>query len=361
MKRFAVILLLLACAVLPSCRKTGLGDSDDGKILFRIAGDWRDGTKGRDELDSLNLNHFITFATIHQNPTFGNGDRIGNYFFGRPARSQGNGEFCLDTVAYWPASGYGYLSFFAYTPAAQVRIDANQQDSLVIRFEQYSTVTSQVDFCVAEPVLGRSAPPFNPVPLNFRHTLTNIEFAAKYVDPSNILDSLGYSVRLDSIRVSNVVGTRDIVIKPDSTFFHWKDNISSHSKVDYLITRVGSQLSQNLLDTVLTVSTLADGRMYLLPQKLDENASVKVTFSLGTQVYQRGVTRFYTVATFTEQLSLPRYADDTPEWRPAQKVRYNLTIDLSNIKKFEVKASVYEGHWHDDWQDAEPITPRIIE
>lgn len=350
MKRTTITYLLLAAvltagvALSSSCTKeegNARGSNLSDKAIAFCVNNSTPATKGLDPLDNDRLLNFRVWAGYAQS-AFGEDSRVDDWIAGDKVSKQDDGSFSAENVYYWPIMGT--LTFFACAPASTVTAAADPRTgSFRAPFAPEQTnVTNQVDFCVATPVVDAKVADGGTVNFNFSHTLCYVTFAARYTDPDGILARTGFKVKVDEIQLMGVKGSRDIVVLPQaSDFFSWEDNADSATPATYSLSRSAAQ--QHLADVALTGDysdiTYLNGRLYLLPQELTEEAKIEVCFSLNANDNN-------TVSKFYFERALPA----SPAWTAASKIKYNLTIDLSGMKDIQIQAT--SGQWLDDWEDA---------
>lgn len=263
--------------------------------------------------------------------------------------------------AYWPM--YDRLNFFAYAPHQdQVQSTASGTPTLVIPSDDYekgmlrgtftplADITHQVDLCLSAPALNRVMGPLtgNNVPFSFKHALTRVKFYVNAIgDPYP-----SYKYQVTDLTLSGVLATNSFTFQNDSDIpFVW-DTPSAATPVDgsYHLSYEGNHLTLTGInfvtvptpedpDSYTHVNMPDDGRLYLLPQTLTDNAQVDLYISLFKE----------SGASYTLRSILAPFDVKLPTataWDPGTTVSYFITLDLSRMIVLDVVAKVSE------WQDA---------
>lgn len=281
-------------------------------------------------------------------PTSVANDYIDNVRYTRQELSH---PFAGDDMCYWPFAGR--LSFFAYAPyvSSQNIQFSNDYTAGYPRMSYRPTldVTNQPDFCIATPVLDQHQTT-EPIPLHFNHALAQVLFSANYTGE---LPYDGLYLKVDSIRVCNVIGQKTLIMSDGTPCFEWQaDNeCPPECRTSYLLRRGGGAELSHLADKQLgnTPGTYVDltrdnGRLYLLPQQTQHHGDIylEVTFGYYEMVGGAEVLR----ASTSTRCDLPE-----TEWLPTNSYRYRFTINLAN--NTVVNPSVSVEAWKDVHKDAD--------
>ena len=238
-----------------------------------------------------------------------------------------SGYWIGETDNYWPNTGK--LSFVAYTPYER---GSGMIDGFVLpkgtapgypRFT-YTPATSGAgltampDICLSSPLVNCVKPVDGDIaePLEFHHILTGISFKGRYdvsYPAGNF--STDYSVKLISLELGGIIGTKYVQSSGSAPYFVWQSDGSLPKTTTYTLTVQDGQLETNgfnIFDSRQPFNT-ADGMLYLIPQT-PSNATVTVTYG----VYLKSNDAL--LATFTsDPLALPDNA-----WEPGDIIDYVL-------------------------------------
>ena len=266
--------------------------------------------------------------------------------------------------AYWPFNSW--LNFFAYAPyQSKVRKDTGDKTDPTVQFpsEDYvkgmprlrytvpENVTWQPDFCVAAPVFDRSASDGN-IHIEFFHTLTRVRF---YVNLSGEKPD-NYEYFISDLTIKGVVGSNILTYSdnPEKPYIWDRINPENPKTASYNLSPSGEYLQlttlplkfENLLDPSVTgldrysyVNEMANGRLYLLPQEITEEATVEVSLAIYKNI--AGSLSLVTI--------LPPYEFHLPvnvPWKDAKTVSYLMTLDISGTKESDITPVI------SDWVDA---------
>lgn len=338
LKAFTVIIVLL---VVVACSHDEYGISHKGistRVVCFNAGLYpeNNATKGLVPLDNTNLFTMGVFAGYEEEAdNFGAMSPANDYIDNvRYTRSFIENPFAGADVCYWPFSGK--LSFFAYSPFISRTFLQFSPDYVsgypILCFTPAEDVSSQPDFCIADPVLNQH-PTTAPIPLVFHHALSQVVFAANYsgVIPDIVSTSPLY-VKVDNIRVSNVIGKKNVMMSNGSPCFEWQNDADcpGSDRVDYHLDRsIGRQISDVALpqatepatDNYMDICT-GNGRMYLIPQSMGYgDIFLEVTYGYYETLEGKEILR----TSVTTSCPLPEV-----EWLPAHAYRYKFTINLAS-------------------------------
>ena len=297
--------------------------------------------------------------------------------------------------AYWPLDGT--LSFFCYAPcradaAAATPSDPDVRDivlepavtdagiisrlpdylpgSPLIRVSPKLSALDQVDFLAAPPLLDKRRTD-GAFPLDFsEHRMTRVEFSFNetgFVYPTGTVpEGEEVAVRVTSISLKNVIGSKYLYFtetQPYQAGCAWSGEVSpadpatvaaGFPRATYQITGADKELrtiaqfnaryvnvpERNAAnDNHLAVQT-DRGILFLLPQKLPDDAELEVVYAL---VEQHGLPVVSEIVT----CSLPLTSLDT--WPEGKVVRYKITLNVPSRGVSDVVAQVYD--WDDSGND----------
>lgn len=253
-------------------------------------------------------------------------------------------------VCYWPF--VGKLSFFAYAPYISDTYLKFASDYVSgyprMSYTPFPDVTNQPDFCIATPVLDQHMTTA-PIPLHFTHSLCQILFSANYTGDFPSTTSKLY-VKIDSIKVCNVIGRKTVVMSNGTPCFDWQDDSEcpASDRTSYFLRRSGLPEEQHISDDSLYRATTpttdnyrnmstANGRLYLLPQSMTYG-QVYLIVSYG--YYEMADGAEVLRASTTTRCNLP-----AATWLPTYCYRYKFTINLSTSSIVNPTVSVVG--WND--------------
>lgn len=308
-------------------------------------------TKGQDPLQESTLYTMGVFAGYEEEEeTFGD-ESLANDFISnaRYVRQFLENPFAGEDVCYWPFAGK--LSFFAYAPYVSDSYLQFASDYVSgyprLSYAPNPDVTEQPDFCIASPVLDRHNNNA-PIPLLFHHSLSRIMFAANYAGTLPAISASLY-VKVDNIRICNVIGRKTLIMSNGSPCFVWQDDSEcpASDRVSYNIDRspdhqLGevrlNKATSPVTDNYQDIST-ANGKMYLLPQSMQYgDAYLEVTYGYYEMVGTTETLR----SSVTTSCNLPAV-----DWEPTHSYRYKFTINLATSSLVNVSVSV------EAWKDAD--------
>ena len=295
---------------------------------------------------------------------------------------------------YWPLDGA--LSFFCYAPyranaAAATPPDPDDRDivleapvtdegiisrlpdylpgSPLVRVTPKLAAASQADFLCAPALLDIDRfDAAGEIPVDFsRHRMTQVTFAFNetgFVYPTGTVpEGEEVAVRVMSVSVKNVVGSRYLYFTktlPYGAECAWSEAVSPAAPADaaagfplatYKITGDARELKtityynarqvnvpqrNDANDNHISLHT-AQGLLFLLPQKLPDNAELEIVYAL---VEQHGL------PVVSEIVTCPLPATSLDTWPEGKVVRYKLTLDIPARGVSNVVAQVY------DWDDS---------
>ena len=276
----------------------------------------------------------------------------------------------FDPYAYWPMMCN--LSFFAYAPYIEHTQPWDEggeirQPNLLfpsadyiqgmprVTFSPDTSVTHQVDFCIAEPVFDR-LPADGLIHFEFQHATTRIRIYVKV--KGNKLP--GHEYRIDDLIISGIAGTNTFTYddnEEDDVAFIW-DEVDGTTPLDgeYHLTVSKLELksvwvnfvtdpSDHSLSTYTWVNGLDGGRLYLLPQQLTSSAKLELAMGMyrdnGGGVYTR------TSILPPIEVSIPT----AQAWHPGQSVAYLVTLDITNYIVLDITPLITP------WVDADNTHP----
>lgn len=355
-KTFVVLLLTVSVACSSDRLDVSYCGSSDRMVVFE-AGMSSDTniTKGQIPVDNANLFTMGVFAGYEEEEeTFGPSSPANDFIDNvRYTRSFITNPFAGADVCYWPFNGK--LSFFAYAPFISSTFLQFASDYVSgyprMSYSPTTSVTDQPDFCIAAPVLDRHSST-EPIPLVFHHSLSQVVFSANYAgDMPPIVSSSTLYVKVDNIRICNVIGKKTVTMSSGTPCFDWQDDAECpfEDRVSYLLDRpINRQLRNEALpkatdpvsDNYMELTTLdgvANGVMYLLPQSMDYG---EVYLELTYGYYEMVDTKETLRASARTTCPLPEVT-----WEPAKTYRYKFTINLA--ANSIVDPAVAVGTWKD--------------
>jgi len=350
MKR--ITLYLLAAAALIGCSSGEDVDYDTpGRsttpITFSIE---ESTTRGMVPLETNTLHTMGIFAGYEKEEETFSSTSPANDFINnvRYTRSEITHPFAGEDVCYWPFSGK--LSFFAYAPYVSSKYLQFSSDYVSgyprMNYEPTTDVTNQPDLCFATPVLDQHKTT-TAIPLSFNHSLSQVLFSANYSGDLPTTSASLY-VKIDSIRICNVIGRKKVVMNNGTPCFDWQDDseCTAADRTSYLLRRGGLPEQCHIQDEELLEATspatdnyrdmsTANGILYLLPQSMtDGEAYLRVTYGFYEMVGTMETLR----ASVTTRCNLP-----AATWLPMNSYRYKFTINLATHSI--VNPTVQVGDW----------------
>ena len=305
LRYIVLVLLVFGCSSEPL--KTMDSDLSGRTVLF--VGEMLDEkTKGLVPLENVTLFTMGVYAGYEEeDETFGPTSPANDYIDNvRYTRSFITNPFAGADVCYWPFSGK--LSFFAYAPYISRTFLQAAPDYVSgyprLSYSPTANVTEQPDFCIADPVLDRHTTA-EPIPLVFHHAMSQVLFSANYSGELPDVSSDLY-IKVDSIRICNVIGTKTVSVSDGSPCFEWQDDdeCPDADRVNYVIERSKNQQIKNealpevtdpVTDNYMELTTfngVANGVMYLLPQSMDYGeVYLKVTYGYYEMVEAKECTK----------------------------------------------------------------------
>ena len=340
-KGFVIALVLLA-AVACTRDDYAVPDKDlSGRMVnfSAVMGVDGTGTRGQIPLDNANLFTMGVFAGYEEEEeTFGPSSPANDFIDNvRYTRSFITNPFAGADVCYWPFNGK--LSFFAYAPYVSSTFLQFASDYVSgyprMTYSPTTNVTDQPDFCLATPVLDKHSSG-EPIPLVFHHSLSQVVFSANCSgDLPPIVSSSPLYVKVDSIKICNVIGKKTVAMSSGTPCFDWQDDAEcpDGDRVSYLLDRsISLQLKNEALPKatdpvtdnymeLTTVNGVANGVMYLLPQSMDYGeVYLEVTYGCYEMVDTKETLR----ASAKTTCPLPAVV-----WEPTKSYRYRFTINLA--------------------------------
>lgn len=225
-------------------------------------------------------------------------------------------------TVYYPDDGY--LTLFAYYPYAPNPGDngitlspgAGWWGPPHIEFEINPDPDKQVDLLyvsvkdIVKPASGTTPPA---IPLNFRHTLTQVKFTAKL--SSELAITLGYTVEIDSIT---------LVSNPYSPYLSGKFLLTSGG---WLFTKIGNIAALKTMKRLTSTTETLLSTLMMIPQEVN-GVKIKINY----RTIKDGKVKS------TSEKSIERYE----WWRINQIMNYTLTI---NPEDDDIVISSSIGPW----------------
>ena len=296
-------------------------------------------TRATDVLTMVNLTDFDVSAIWNYNALPEN-----KWYMKQQKVTKPSTEWVTTPMSYWTVTGN--LSFFMYAPSASMVDGITAVYSTtgmpgIIYTPNPDNISDMPDLCMARPVLN-STKEIGSVPAVFHHTLTQIWFDMNYegTPPS------GYSVKVENIKLRNIVGTRTATYTTVPPYFEWSGGTAD---TDYEL----KLSSSHLRDMYLSLKPAPEepiqnsmGRLYLIPQTLDPSACIEITYSFFDTAPDPDVRK----ATFTKSVNIP-----SPSVWPANRtIRYKITVDVGLSSPV-----VLSGCTIDDWTESGSIHTEI--
>lgn len=252
---------------------------------------------------------------------------------------ESGGKWAGRTDYYWPVSGS--LSFVAYAPYSEqsggieglTLPDASAGTGFPVftytPATQGTALSQMPDLCLSTPLLDRTQPLNGEaeVPLEFHHVLTGVSFYGQYtVNYVNDSFDQDYAVKLHSITLSGLIGTKWVRATQAAPYFEWQPDGSLPRTASYTLTRDGEQVAMDAIGTSRQLLNPANGRLFLLPQT---TAGAQLTISYG--VYLKSTDAL--LATFTTAaVTLPSI-----EWEAGEQLDFQLGSALKlNTDQLEI-------------------------
>ena len=331
MKKYTILFVL---SVLFGCTDEFRMSQELVPICFKTEG-VANSTKGLVPMGNETLFTMGVFAGYEEEEeTFGPSSPANDFIDNvRYTRSFITNPFAGADVCYWPFNGK--LSFFAYAPYVSSTFLQFASDYVSgyprMTYSPTTNVTDQPDFCIATPVLD-SHSSTEPIALVFHHSLSQVVFSANYAgDLPPIVSSSPLYVKVDSIRICNVIGKKTVAMNSGTPCFEWQDDAEcpDGDRVSYLLDRSRNhqlndielpKATDPVTDNYQGLST-ANGMMYLLPQSMDYGeVYLEVTYGCYEMVDTKETLR----ASAKTTCPLPAVA-----WEPTKSYRYRFTINLA--------------------------------
>ena len=272
---------------------------------------------------------------------------------------------------FWPS--FDRLNFFAYAPyMAKVHADESGVPPLVFPSEDYTAgmpratytpnavVNSQVDLCIGTPRFDRTKND-NPVPLTFKHALTRVRLYVRLIGTtSQSTQPRDYEYRVTNAVLSGIVGTNTFTYQDNATLpyvwdaipasvprdavynLRWDTTPACQLTVNWLKFVGDSGIGPGVTDPYTWITAPDNGRMYLIPQSITSDASLKLNISM----YRPNAA---SIANSALQSVLPPFNVSLPTdtaWEAGRTVSYLITVDITKLVVVDIRAMVSE------WIDA---------
>ena len=353
-------------ALSSSCRdrldpEDGMTADKSSPVSF-VVGLAAKGTRPIDDKETLARYGFGVYAGYTQSGMkFDSGSQAANYMKNTkieldpktPDKWISSNEF------YWPV--HGSLSFFGYAPYFKQQDTNENAQSFIIPSKDYKggllrgtykpdpNVTTQLDLCLSIPILDRLSSE-GPVPMNFKHALTRVFFFVNGLGA----DSDRYKFRVTDIYLKGVVGTNTVtyVMNEDVPFewdpirdttardgeYHLTFNRDQPHLTDSWIKVVSDTYEASRMENFVKINSTDNGRLYLLPQELTDDATVQIIIT----AYTLAGGNWIPVSVLpTVEYKLPRGT----AWEPSKTISYCATIELASLCVLDMKA--YATDWED--------------
>ena len=258
-----ICLLITSFILIISCQDDIITNKNEDKSIYisylvSIADTKTKGTP-INNIDNSLFNDFGIFG--YKNiENFDSSDNIIDFFSPNKKIVRENNGWPLDSLYYWPSSGY--LSFFAYAPynGEGIEIDYDSLKVPVLSYTVPSTITLQPDLMIAKAQkdIFREV-----VPITFSHALACVG-----------VNVSGPNVGIDSIILKGVSVTGSISLDYGGDSIVWS-NVGPVTKDNFKLGLIaGAQATENN-DTVMA----SDGFLMMIPQQLSDSATLTIYFS----------------------------------------------------------------------------------
>lgn len=325
---------LTAVAVQSCSRDSGADDARVPIVFSRSIVE----TKGATPLTTGGMTSFGLYAAYTAQGQFdADAATFNNIVNGKFIESQG--KWMGQTDYYWPVSGL--LTFVAYAPysaqgggIAGLTVPEAQAGTGFPVFTYTpptggAELSAMPDLCLSTPLIDRSKPLNGDVetPLEFHHVLTGVSFYGRYtVNYTNDTFDQDYAVKLHSISLSGLIGTKWVKASATAPYFEWQPDGSLPQSATYTLRREDGQVASDAIDNVSSqLFNPGNGHLFLLPQT---SSNAKLTISYGVYLKSTDVL----LATFsTSAIALPAI-----EWESGDQLDYQLGAVLNlNTNQFE--------------------------
>ncbi len=329
----------LSAATVQSClRDSGADDARVPIVFSRSIVE----TKGAAPLTTGGMTSFGLYTAYTSQGQFdADAATFNNIVNGKFIESQG--KWMGQTDYYWPVSGS--LTFVAYAPysaqgggiAGLTVPDAQAGTGFPVFTYTPPTggqeLSAMPDLCLSTPLIDRSKPLNGDVetPLEFHHVLTGVSFFGRYTvnyTPGNF--SNDYTVKLQSLQLSGVIGSKQVRTTDVSPYFEWQVDGSLSRTAVYSLSQQDGQLVPTEFNDADRQRLITDaGLLFLLPQTPD-NVAVTITYGVHLRTTDE------LLATFTSaSIALP-----SNYWEPGAIMEYNLGAVMNlNTDSFQTAST----------------------
>ena len=201
MKKFVLIVPALLALAAVSCTKSEVLETNSGEIRFNVVAN--KATKADAIYDNSNFDQFTVYASTAE----GNVADRTTYIDGDVINKVSGGWENVSGTRFWPETALNFYALrnadgFVWNPAEahsfdfSVASEVSAQKDLLYAVKLNQTRTTTETGTGEEPVVVEGAP----VPLNFRHALSQIVFQAKNTNPN-------LYVEVSGVKLVNVVNT----------------------------------------------------------------------------------------------------------------------------------------------------------
>lgn len=275
--------------------------------------------------------------------------------------------------AYWPYQGSA--TFFAYAPYQKnmqpyedsngnnvepmLRFPAADYESGLLRasFSPSTRVTNQADFCIACPQFDKTKEN-GPINLLFKHTLTRLRF---YVNIKGTKEA-NSEYLVSDFTLSGIMGTNTFTYQNNADMpFKWDEATDATKyKGSYQLTHSGSQLTSSWvkfksesagdpsIDDYTFINELDNGRLYLLPQTLTENAKVEFSISIYKSSGEN-----YVLSSVLPPTTI--FLPTTTSWEVGKTISYLITLNYTSESTEFIETSITP--LITDWTDSGNTPP----
>ena len=232
--------------------------------------------------------------------------------------------------------------------------------SPLIRVSPSASVSDQVDFLAAPPLLDRRRTDAGgKFPLDFRqHRLTQVEFLFNYDgqldDVNESTDETKETVRVTSIEIKNVIASKYLYFTESTPYVWdcaWSDAVSPADKSSSDLPRASYRIDSEAGELITgyaaslprangandnhrtVIPDNGKGRVYLLPQELSDDVELEISYA----IYEKhGVT-----LKVSDLVTLKLRRPALTAWPMGKLVRYYITLQIPPHQNSTFTVQVY--------------------
>ena len=321
----------------------------------------------KDSSSEIQFSNYVTGLTRASKATgasFENGDKMEVYgfqaldnseealLFNKQLVTNNGGEiWSYSPVKYWEKNST--YDFYAVYPYSDIN-SFNQSTKLfsISNFTVQDNASDQIDLMIAKKISGHL--PYNVVQFEFNHILSNVNF---YVKTASEFNTTGIaSVKVTSFDVTGLYS------KGSFAQSGWNSNnvftglwtadetsVYDMPKVTNAVYTIGSTTAQTLTDDLL-----------LLPQNINDNAQISITFQL---VYEDGSVSVFSRSIALNKIVGSKASDPTQsvtlaKWEPNYRYNYTISVNPSITQQGGQHLPIANpDHDQDDYANQDPANP----